>query len=110
LARTGSGEAGKEYEDDSFGDAMAEFKTLLNGRGKTPKGSTVLLTRDENGTLGFIYDHAGIKDVIGTLKDERLSRQVWLGYVGGKNVASEQARRSIVDGVLSLVERPTGTV
>jgi len=51
LARAG-GEASKEYEDDSFGDAMAEFKALLSGRGKTPKGSTVLLTRDETGTLG----------------------------------------------------------
>jgi len=89
---------------------MAEFKTLLNGRGKTPKGSTVLLTRDEKGTLGFIYDHAGVKQVIGVVHDERIGRQVWLGYLGGKNVASEKARESIVDGIMELTERPLGTV
>jgi hypothetical protein len=110
LSRAGSGEASKEYEDDSFGDAMAEFKALLNGRGKTPKGSTVLLTRDEKGTLGFIYDHAGIKDVIGFVKDERIGRQVFLNYLGGKSIASEKARESIVEGLIELVERPLGTV
>ena len=51
-----------------------------------------------------------MKDVVGTMKDQRISRQVWLGYVGGKNVSSEKARESIVNGILELVERPLGTV
>jgi len=59
---------------------------------------------------GVIFDHAGVKEVVGTMKDQRISRQVWLGYVGGKNVSSEKARESIVDGILELVERPLGTV
>jgi hypothetical protein len=109
LSRAG-GAAAQEYEDVSFGDAMTDFKTLLSGQGKTPKGSTVLLTRDEKGVLGVVYDHAGVKQVVGTMTDERVGRQVWLGYMAGKTVSSEGARASIVDGILDLVERPIGTI
>ncbi|KAL8696870.1 MAG: hypothetical protein Q9201_007435, partial [Fulgogasparrea decipioides] len=47
---------------------------------------------------------------IGGLKDERISRLVWLGYLAGGNVASEEARKSVVDGVMEIVERPIGTI
>ncbi len=47
---------------------------------------------------------------MGELEDERVSRLVWLGYLGGKTVASEGARANIVDGIMEIVERPIGTV
>ena len=47
---------------------------------------------------------------MGGLADERISRLVWMGYLAGANVASEGARKSVVDGVMELVERPIGTV
>ncbi|KAI4158135.1 MAG: hypothetical protein LQ342_007732 [Letrouitia transgressa] len=47
---------------------------------------------------------------LGGLEDERISRLVWLGYLAGKNVASEDARASVVDGVMGVVGRPIGTV
>jgi len=109
LSRAGASTA-KEYEDESFGQAMKAFQALLSGRGKAPKGSTILLTRDESGRLGVVYDHAGVKEVLGGLEDERVARQVWLGYLGGKNVSSEGARKSVVEGVGELVARPMGTV
>lgn len=109
LSRSGAPTA-REYEDESFGEAMKAFQALLSGRGKAPKGSTILLTRDERGRLGVVYDHAGVKEVLGGLEDERVARQVWLGYLGGKNVSSEGARKSVVEGVGELVARPMGTV
>ncbi|KAI4212387.1 MAG: hypothetical protein LQ351_004957 [Letrouitia transgressa] len=53
--------------------------------------------------------HRPIK-YLGGLEDERISRLVWLGYLAGKNVASEEARASVVDGVMGVVSRPIGTV
>lgn len=47
---------------------------------------------------------------MGGLEDERISRLVWLGYLAGRNVASEGARQSVVEGVMEIVARPMGTV
>lgn len=47
---------------------------------------------------------------LGGLQDERISRLVWLGYLAGQNVASEGARKSVVDGFMEIVERPIGTI
>ncbi|KAL8664418.1 MAG: hypothetical protein Q9202_003108 [Teloschistes flavicans] len=47
---------------------------------------------------------------VGGMKDERISRLVWLGYLAGSSVASEGARESVVDGVMDIVERPIGTI
>jgi hypothetical protein len=33
-----------------------------------------------------------------------------LNYLAGKTVASEGARKSIVEGIMEFVERPVGTV
>lgn len=108
-----------EFGDDSFGLAMKDFKALFQGRGKAPKGSIILLTRDKTGTLGMMYqpiiktnkgEKPGEVARLGEVKDERVSRIVWLLYLGGKNVSSEDARKNIVDGCLHLVERPVGTV
>lgn len=114
AARTGS----KEYEDETFGTAMKDFKALFGGRGKAPKGSVLTLTRDENGTLSAVYEtesktngaENAPREVMGKIRDERISRLVWLGYLGGKAVSSEEARKNVVQGVMELVERPVGTV
>ena len=108
-----------EYDDETFGEAMKSFKALFQGRGKAPKGSEVLLMRDHKGKLSVAYGESETKpsdgemkgkEQLGGIEDERISRLVWLGYLGGKNVSSESARKNIVDGVMELVERPVGTV
>lgn len=113
---------GAEFEDEGFGAAMGTFKGVFGGKGKAPKGSTVLLMRDEGGRLGVLYEAEvkqkvkgetelkPIREVMGGIEDERIGRLVWLGYLGGKTVSSEGARKSIVDGVVELVERPIGSV
>jgi hypothetical protein len=98
-----------EYGDESFGASMQEFKALFN-RGSVPKGKELLLSRDSKGKLAVWYDDGKIgAQRLGQIGDERISRVVWLNYLAGK-VASEGARKSIVDGVMEFVERPVGTV
>ena len=108
-----------EFTDDSFGLAMKDFKAIFQGRGKAPKGSVIILTRDKAGRLGAMYQPIVQKDGtqsmgksnwLGKVNDERVGRLVWLLYLGGQNVSSEDARKSIVDGCISIVERPVGTV
>jgi hypothetical protein len=106
-----------EFSDDSFGLAMKEFKNMFQGKGKAPKGSVVILTRNKQGTLGALYQPVvqegkkmGAATWLGEVKDERVSRLVWLLYLGGQNVSSEPARQSIVDGCIHITERPVGTV
>ena len=99
-----------EYADESFGVALAEFKKLLN-RGSVPKGKELLLSRDRKGKLVIAYDDGkNGGQTLGAVADERISRALWLNYLAGKTVASEGARKSIVDGVMEFVERPIGTV
>lgn len=101
----------QQFSDDSFGLAMKDFKELMSGKGKAPKGSILLLTRDTDGTLGLMYqEKVGKLEDFGKLKDERIARLIWSLYLGGKNVSSEGARKAIVDGVMELVERPIGSV
>lgn len=101
------------YEDERFGTAMRDFKAVFGGKGKAPRGSVLLLTRDEKGKLGALYQEkegkGGYQDM-GGVDDERIGRLVWMGYLAGKNVSSEGARKGIVDGVMQFVERPVGTV
>jgi len=102
-----------EYADETFGAAMKEFKTMFSQRGKAPKGSVLILIRGGDGTLGALYQEkegAGSLVRIGEVRDQRIARQVWLGYLGGKNVSSEGARKGVVEGVMALVERPVGTI
>ncbi|KAL1974015.1 hypothetical protein VTN31DRAFT_5575 [Thermomyces dupontii] len=103
-----------EYDDEAFGRAMNEFKAVMGGgsRRAIPKGQVLLLLRDQQGTLDVLF-HADPKQRmrwLGRVADERVSRAVWLNYLGGKTVASEPARASIVDGVMGIVERPVGTI
>jgi hypothetical protein len=108
-----------EFADDSFGLSMKEFKNMFQGKGKAPKGSVILLTRNKSGTLGAMYQPVVQKDAkekmgpptwLGEVRDERVGRLVWLLYLGGQNVSSEPARQSIVDGCIHITERPVGTV
>ncbi|KAJ4983633.1 chalcone-flavanone isomerase [Stagonosporopsis vannaccii] len=108
-----------EFADESFGLAMKDFKAVFTGKGKAPKGSVILLTRDKTGALGAIYQPIVHKDgketmgqptTLGRVADPRVSRLVWLLYLAGQNVSSEDARRNIVDGCIAITERPVGTV
>lgn len=98
-------------KDEEFGEAMREFKRLF-ARGKVPKQKELLLLRDARGRLTMVYDDGRSmgRVVLGTVDDERISRALWMNYLGGKNVASEEARKNIVNGVMEFVERPIGTV
>jgi hypothetical protein len=110
-----------EFQDESFGLAMKEFRNLFQGKGKAPKGSVIILTRNKSGHLGALYqpivkaanskqEVMGKSSWLGEVRDERVGRLVWLLYLGGQNVSSEPARQSIVDGCIDIVERPVGTL
>ncbi|KAF2020459.1 hypothetical protein BU24DRAFT_416147 [Aaosphaeria arxii CBS 175.79] len=108
-----------EFEDERFGVAMKEFKALFQGRGKAGKGSVVIMKKDKDGALSGIYqpvvktnkgEKMGEMVNLGEVKDPRISRLVWEIYLAGPNVSCEEARKSIVDGCISIVERPVGTV
>jgi hypothetical protein len=103
--------------DDAFGEAMRQFRAVFN-RGSVPKRKELLLVRDETGRMSISYDAGANKkegrqagrQLIGVVEDERVSRALWLNYLAGKKVASEPARKSIVEGIMEFVERPIGTV
>ena len=108
-----------EFADESFGLAMKEFKGVFTGKGKAPKGSVITLTRGKNGALGALYqplvqqngkEKMDKPSFLGEVVDPRVSRLVWLLYLGGQNVSSEAARKNIVDGCIAITERPVGTV
>lgn len=99
----------EEYSDESFGLSVQQFKSMLTG-GSVPKGREMLLARGRKGELSIWYDDGKEARRLGGLDDERVSRAVWLNYLGGKTVASEKARESVVHGVMEYVERPVGSV
>ncbi|MCJ1451670.1 Altered inheritance of mitochondria protein 18 mitochondrial [Mycoblastus sanguinarius] len=114
---------GREFEGEDFQAAVDAFKGMLGGRGSVGKGKVLLLGRGADGALrAWAEDEApsaespepkqkaGGMSLLGTVKDERISRLVWMGYLTGENVASEEARQSVVNGVMEIVERPVGTV
>lgn len=102
-----------KMQDDQFGEAMKQFKQLFQ-RGKVPKRKQLLMLRNKSGRLTVAFDEGTTKDenlqLIGNVDDERISRALWMNYLGGKTVASEEARKNIVEGVMEFVERPVGTV
>lgn len=99
-----------ECSDEAFGEAVGQLKTMLN-RGTVPKGKEFLLARNGRGKLAVWYDDGKVgAQRLGQVEDERISRALWLNYLAGKTVASEPARKSIVEGVMEFVERPIGTV
>ncbi|KAK7994676.1 hypothetical protein PG990_013449 [Apiospora arundinis] len=108
---------GEEYKEDSFGEAMRDFRNIFN-RGKVPKAGELIMARDERGGLTVVFDDSKNKEkpgqqqrtTLGRVEDERVSRALWMNYLAGKAVASEPARKNIVEGILEFVERPVGTV
>ncbi|KAJ5172087.1 hypothetical protein N7492_004680 [Penicillium capsulatum] len=109
----GTAEQG-EFQDAEFGTAMNDFKGVFGGgqRKNVPKGQTLILLRNAHGALDALFqaDPAQPMRWMGRVDDERVSRLVWLNYLAGKTVSSEGARKSIVDGLMTIVERPVGTV
>ncbi|OQU96539.1 hypothetical protein CLAIMM_02607 [Cladophialophora immunda] len=102
------------FQDESFGAALNEFKSAFGGsaRRKLPKGDILLLARDAQGKMTVWNEDSkkGDRIQMGTVADERVGRLLWLGYLAGKNVSSEDARRNVVEGCMEFVERPVGTV
>lgn len=100
-----------DEKDEEFGEAMREFKRIFT-RGKVPKQKELLMMRDRAGRLTMVFDDGKSKgrQLLGTVDDERISRALWMNYLGGKKVASEEAKKNIVSGVMEFVERPVGTV
>lgn len=119
---TARGQTEKYSDDPSFQEAVGDFKGIFGGRGAkgVSKGSALLLGRGGNGVLtvwmergkddGGVAGRAGTMAALGSVQDERVGRLLWLGYLAGRTVASEGARKNIVQGVMDLVERPIGTV
>lgn len=103
-----------EFQDAEFGAAMNDFKAVFGGgqRKNVPKGQTLVLLRGAQGTMDALLQPDPTKPMrwLGRVGDERVSRLVWLNYLAGKTVSSEGARQSIVDGLMTIVERPVGTV
>lgn len=109
----------ERFEDEGFGAAMADFKAVFSGAGRkgVGKGKVLVLERGARGELvGWVEGEGGKGPAggnllkLGEVRDERVGRLVWLVYLAGKNVASEGARKSVVEGVMGFVERPVGTV
>ncbi|CEI65968.1 hypothetical protein FVEN_g4616 [Fusarium venenatum] len=102
-----------DYNDEAFGQAMKHFKVLFQ-RGQVAKKNELLLVRDGAGKMTITYNDSTrkepVKTILGTVDDERLSRLLWLNYLAGNKVASEEARKNIINGVMEFVERPVGTV
>ncbi|KAG8631571.1 hypothetical protein KVT40_000711 [Elsinoe batatas] len=107
-----SGPVGTEYDSEEFGDAVKRFKDIFHGGGKAAKGSVVTLARDEKGGMNIYFEDpkaGGKQEKLGTAKDGRVSKLIWLGYLAGKNVSSEAARKGVAEGLLTLTARPVGS-
>lgn len=100
----------QDAKDEQFGEAMREFQRIFT-RGKVKQKKELLMLRDRDGRLTMVYDDLKPEEqVLGSVDDERISRALWMNYLAGKNVASEEVRKSIVNGIMEFVERPIGTV
>lgn len=98
-----------EYEAEDFGVAMRGFMNLFAG-GKAPKGSIMLLARGDRGQLDVWFQgKAEETKLLGSVTDERISRLIWLNYLGGEKVSSEAARKGVVEGCVGFAGRPMGS-
>jgi len=116
----------KEWRDEGFRGSVDAFKGMFGGRGGVGKGRVLLLGRGGEGGLRAWVEEDGAGDLrgeggglvtrgggmgfLGRVEDERVSRAVWTGYLAGDRVASDEARESVVEGIMEIVERPVGTV
>ncbi|KAI5285863.1 Altered inheritance of mitochondria protein 18 mitochondrial [Ascosphaera aggregata] len=104
-----------EYADPSLQSAIVDLKMMGLGHHKSVrKGEAVMLLRGRTGSLELLTQPPNKPTApltwLGCVRDERVSRVLWSKYVAGKVVASEEARQSIINGMLDLVKRPTGAV
>lgn len=119
----GKGE-GVEHEA-GFRESVQGFRAVMGGASKVGKGKVLLLGRGREGEMDVWAEGKGAvgeeqpgkekaegSEMVywGGVRDERVARAIWMGYLAGANVATEGARESVVDGVLDLVGRPIGTV
>lgn len=112
----------EKFDDEEFINALGNFKSIFGGTGMKGLeiGKGLLLARGGDGTLRVCLEKANSDAAVsrngdamalmGIVKDERISRLLWLGYLAGGSVASEEARRSVVNGVMEIVGRPRGTL
>ena len=113
-ARQLSGATGpSEYDAEDFGASIQTFKGVFAG-GKAPKGSILIMTRDTTGALDVLFQakpESGRKEIekLGSVADERISRLIWLGYLGGEKVSSEATRKGVVEGCVEFAGRPVGS-
>ena len=91
------------WQDDGFGQSLGEFKKIL-AHGGVPKGKELLLSRELRGKLDVWYSDGKSREKLGELRDERISRAIWLGYLAGKTVACDSARESVIAGLLELAD------
>jgi hypothetical protein len=103
-----------QYDAEDFGLSMRNFMTVFSG-GKAPKGSVMILSRNQQGVLDVYFEAEPEKQGkgmqhLGTVDDERISRLIWINYLGGQKVSSEAARQGVVDGCISFASRPVGSV
>ncbi|KAF2212460.1 hypothetical protein CERZMDRAFT_41299 [Cercospora zeae-maydis SCOH1-5] len=105
-----------EYDHEDFGKAVSDFKDIFSG-GKAPKGSVMILSRNRDGVLDvWFQEKPGAqgkeKEVqhLGKVEDERIGKLIWLGYLGGEKVSSEQTRKGVAEGCVAFASRPIGSV
>ncbi|KAF7185207.1 Altered inheritance of mitochondria protein 18, mitochondrial [Pseudocercospora fuligena] len=105
-----------EYEAEDFGKAVGDFKQIFVG-GKAPKGSNLILSRNVDGALDVWFQEkpnstGKEKNMqhLGRVQDERISKLIWLGYLGGDKVSSEAARKGVAEGCVEFAGRPIGSV
>lgn len=104
-----------EFEAEEFGKSIGEFKAVFQG-GKAPKGSVMILARDVDGSMDVLFQEKPASssdekpmEKLGSIKDERISKLIWLTYLTGDKVSSEPARKSIVEGSVEFAGRPVGS-
>ncbi|KAI0999122.1 hypothetical protein K3495_g9073 [Podosphaera aphanis] len=90
-----------KWHDEEFGNSMNEFKKIF-GRGSVPKGQELTLTRGYQGDLSVWYKGEGEPEYLGHITDERASRGIWLGYLAGKTVACEDARKNVITSLMEI--------
>lgn len=112
----------EKFDDEDFVNALGNFKSIFGGTGMKGLeiGKGLLLVRGGDGSLRVCLEKAtsdaavsrngDAMALMGIVNDERISRLLWLGYLAGGSVASEEARRSVVNGVMEIVGRPRGTL
>ena len=123
MVNAGAGREGcDERTDVGFREAVQGLKIVLGGASQVGTGRVLLLGRGGEGGLSVWAERGGKVEAgaaaekvgqmlyLGGVRDERIARWVWMGYLAGAKVATEGARESVVNGVLDLVERPIGTV